>query len=193
MSCPATRHSDLPFTIVVPKIDADHIELDRCSEFLLEHLVPGVALSTFNDEDVYGNLNGNPIVFQLLQNGQNESQWLLNGVKVLRTALLGSRLSAVFIDGLLGGDRKSAFAKRNIQEPENRYNAPERLEMKNATKEEQLRREFRRESASHLQQRQPSALLTFLASMKSGTKVFQHFLNKSKLTQDLDGMSFYRL
>lgn len=166
---------------MVPKIDAEHIEPERCAEFLLEHLVPGVALSTFNDEDVYGNLNGHAIVFEPLQNGQNESQWLLNGVKVLRTAVLGGRLSAVFIDGVLGGDRKAAFAKRNIQEPENRYNAPERLEMKNATKEEQLRREFQR------QRQQSSVLLTFLAGMKSGTKVFQHFLNKSKLSMDLDG------
>lgn len=50
--------------------------------------------------------------------------------------------------------------------------------MKNATKEEQL--QPRKENKS-------SPLLTFLAGMKSGTKVFQHFLTKSNLTQVLEG------
>lgn len=59
-----------------------------------------------------------------------------------------------------------------------RYNEPQRLEMKNATKEEQL--QPRKENKS-------SPLLTFLAGMKSGTKVFQHFLTKSNLTQVLEG------
>lgn len=51
--------------------------------------------------------------------------------------------------------------------------------MKNATKEEMLqpRKDLR-----------PSPLMTFLAGMKSGTKVFQNFLTKSNLTQILDGM-----
>lgn len=197
---------DLPFTIIVPKLDTDQIHPDRrTAAFLLEHLIPGVAFSTFDDEDEYGNLVGHRIAFAKLH-GQNESQWTLNGVRILRTAVLGSRLSAIFIDGSLpqvvsGGeeaDPKAAFAKRNIQEVVNRYNAPERLEMKNATKEEHLRLHRREQqqaqpvvaasvSASAAATAKPSALLTFLAGMKSGTKVFQHFLNKSKLTQDLDG------
>lgn len=63
-----------------------------------------------------------------------------------------------------------------------RYNEPQRLEMKNATKEEMLqpRKDLR-----------PSPLMTFLAGMKSGTKVFQNFLTKSNLTQILDGMFMY--
>lgn len=62
-----------------------------------------------------------------------------------------------------------------------RYNEPQRLEMKNVTKEEQL--QPRKEPKS-------SPLLTFLAGMKSGTKVFQHFLTKSNLTQVLEGIFF---
>lgn len=52
--------------------------------------------------------------------------------------------------------------------------------MKNVTKEElaQPRKDLRH-----------SPLMTFLAGMKSGTKVFQHFLTKSNLTQILDGNS----
>lgn len=90
------------------------VEPDRLAEFLLEHLVPGEALSTFHVEDVFGNLNRHQVVFEQL-NGVNESQWTLNGAKILRTAVLGSRLSAIFIEGVLG-DRKAAFSKRNIQE-----------------------------------------------------------------------------
>lgn len=53
--------------------------------------------------------------------------------------------------------------------------------MKNVTKEElaQPRKDVRH-----------SPLMTFLAGMKSGTKVFQHFLTKSNLTQILDGMRY---
>lgn len=95
-------------------MDAAVVEPERLAEFLLEHLVPGEALSTFHQEDVFGNMNHHQVVFEQL-NGLNESQWTLNGAKVLRTAVLGSRLSAIFIDGVLG-DRKAAFSKRNIQE-----------------------------------------------------------------------------
>lgn len=85
---------------------------------MLEHLVPGVAFSTFNEEDLYGNLNKHKIVFEKLDT-VNESQWTLNGFKILRTAVLNDKLSAIFIDGVLG-DRRTAFSKRNIQEA-NRY------------------------------------------------------------------------
>lgn len=163
----------MPFTIIVPKVDIQTIEKERLTEFLLEHLVPGVAFSTFNEEDVYGNLNKHEIVFEKMDQ-VNESQWTLNGFKILRTAVLNDRLSAIFIDGILG-DRRTAFSKRNIHET-NRYNEPQRLEMKNVTKEEQSRKDLR-----------PSPLMTFLVGMKSGTKVFQHFLTKSNLTQILDG------
>lgn len=106
--------SDVPFTIIVPKIDIKNIETERLKEFLLEHLVPGVACSTFNEEDIYGNLNKHEIVFEKLDK-VNESQWTLNGFKILRTAVLNDKLSAIFIDGVLG-DRKAAFSKRNIHE-----------------------------------------------------------------------------
>lgn len=168
----------MPFIIVVPQIDAKQIEPNRMFEFLLEHLLPGDAKDTFIDGGVCGNMNHNQIVFEKLR--KNENQWTMNGMRMLRTVVLNNLLTAVYIDGILGDDLKNSFAKRNIQEVGNSYNAPQRLEMKNATKEEQQHRAR--------EQRPPSALLAFLAGMKSGTKVFQHFLNKSNLTQDLEGM-----
>lgn len=59
----------------------------------------------------------------------------------------------------------------------NRYNEPQRLEMKNVTKADTPTKENR---IGHL--------MTFLAGMKTGTKVFQHFLSKSNLSLNLEGM-----
>lgn len=59
----------------------------------------------------------------------------------------------------------------------NRYNEPQRLEMKNVTKADTPTKENR---MGHL--------MTFLAGMKTGTKVFQHFLSKSNLSLNLEGM-----
>lgn len=88
------------------------------SEFLLEHLIPGKAFDTFNEEDIYGNANKHPIIFKSVKN-MNESQWTINGLKILRTTQVNDKLSAIYLDGFLG-DRKGAFSKRNIQE-HNRY------------------------------------------------------------------------
>lgn len=61
----------------------------------------------------------------------------------------------------------------------NRYNEPQRLEMKNATKEEITNPRNRNNKQN--------VLMTFLTGMKSGTKVFQHFLTKSNLSQHMSG------
>lgn len=76
--------------------------------------MPGEALNTFNEDDVYGNGNKHEIVFKQVDK-INESLWTLNGFKILRTAILNDKCSIIFIDGVLG-DRKAAFSKRNIQE-----------------------------------------------------------------------------
>lgn len=59
-----------------------------------------------------------------------------------------------------------------------RYNEPQKLEWKNATKEETLPSKY------ELKQ---NALVNFLMNMKTGTKVFQHFLLKSNLSHLVDG------
>lgn len=91
------------------------VEKERLREFLLEHLVPGEALHTFNEEDVYGNCNKRPIAFKYVDK-DNESQWTLNGFKILRTAILNEKSSVIYIDGILGDRKATTFSKRNIQE-----------------------------------------------------------------------------
>lgn len=53
--------------------------------------------------------------------------------------------------------------------------------MKNVTKEEIIN--------SRNRNNKQHALMTFLTGMKSGTKVFQHFLTKSNISQQLSGNS----
>lgn len=59
-----------------------------------------------------------------------------------------------------------------------RYNKPQKLEWKNVTKEEALPSKY------ELKQ---NALVNFLMNMKTGTKVFQHFLMKTNLSHLVDG------
>ncbi|XP_073827093.1 uncharacterized protein [Musca autumnalis] len=183
---------DIPFTLIIPKIDVRTIEKPRLKEFMLEHMVPGRAFDNYADEDSaaspsasYGNGNGHKIVFRKLEKSPNNVVWLLNGFQILHRVRINDNLIALAIDGYLG-DRKSPYSKRNIQEGSNsRYNEPQRLEMRNSTgniahtKNEPI-----------LKESKASPLMSFLGSMKSGTKVFQHFLSKSNLTQIMDDGSF---
>lgn len=104
----------MPFTIIIPKVNIKTIENERLKEFLFEHLIPGKALSVFNEDDVYGNCNKHEICLKKLKH-VNESTWTVNGLKVIRTATLTSGSAAIHIDGVLS-DRKMLFSKRNIQE-----------------------------------------------------------------------------
>ncbi|XP_013104316.1 uncharacterized protein LOC106084900 [Stomoxys calcitrans] len=184
---------DIPFTLIIPKIDVRTIEKPRLKEFMLEHMVPGRAFDNYADEDSstasssYGNGNGHKIVFRKVEKSPNSSGvvWLLNGFQILHRVRINDNLIALAIDGYLG-DRKSPYSKRNIQEGSNiRYNEPQRLEMRNSTgniahtKNEPI-----------LKESKASPLMSFLGSMKSGTKVFQHFLSKSNLTQIMDDGSY---
>lgn len=188
-----TLAHNTPLTIVVPKIiapadTADDAGVDAnepqssAIDRLFEHIVPGVALGRADIAPArYGNLNQNPIVIAVAKASDsdtttNVTQWTVNGQAIVRMEQPSESVSIVFIDGTLDGsgsataadgERKAAFAKRNIQDVVNRYNAPQRLVQRPA------------------ERGRPSALVTWLAGMKSGTKVFQHFLNKSKLTQEL--------
>lgn len=181
-------HSDTPFTIIVPKVDTTAVPKDRQKEFVLEHMVPGVAFLSFSEDDVYGNELLHKIEFTREQ-ADGQMMWSINGVKILRMEIINERLSVIFIDGVLG-DKKGTFAKRNIQET-NRYNEPQRLEMKNPAKHEHpvLVKEnvAALVTAPAAKEEKGGNLMGFLANMKSGTKVFQHFLAKTNLTHILDG------
>lgn len=121
--------ADIPFTLIIPKIDVRTIEKPRLKEFMLEHMVPGRALENYADEDAstaatatsstsYGNGNGHKIVFRKLEKSPNNVIWLLNGFQILHRVRINDNLVALAIDGYLG-DRKSPYSKRNIQEGSN--------------------------------------------------------------------------
>lgn len=177
------RITEIPFTIIVPKVDAKNVDKERLKEFILEHLVPGIAFQAFNEDDVYGNANHHKLDFAKQQK-DGQMLWSINNVKILRMEIINDKMSVIFIDGILG-DKKGTFSKRNIQET-NRYNEPQRLEMKNTTKHEN--------PIPVKESNKLGDLMTFLNNMKSGTKVFQHFLAKSNVTQLFTGtlMGFYK-
>lgn len=117
--------SDIPFTLIIPKIDVRTIEKPRLKEFMLEHMVPGRAFDNYAtaDEDStaaasFGNGNGHKIVFRKLEKSPNNVVWLLNGFQILHRVRINDNLIALAIDGYLG-DRKSPYSKRNIQEGSN--------------------------------------------------------------------------
>ncbi|XP_055376578.1 uncharacterized protein LOC129608849 [Condylostylus longicornis] len=166
---------DVPFTIIVPKIDVASIEKTRLKDLALEHLIPGIAFGEFNTDELYGNMHGHKIQFNHV-----DLRWTLNGLKVIQKIKFNENLTVIFVDGILA-DKKSAFSKRNIQE-HNSYNEPQRLEMKNTTTKNDV--------ATNKDSTKSSPLMAFLSSMKSGTKVFQHFLLKSNLTQVMDNNRF---
>lgn len=195
--------ADVPFTVVVPNVDIATIDREKLPEFIQEHLIIGEAFSTFNEDDVYGNCNKRAVRFTHMGDKFKESIWTLNDHNITRTAVLNKQCSVIYIDGVLG-DKKTLFSKRNIHDNNNRcahvlekktqpivwieilsvaaiygrYNAPQRLEWKNATKEEM---------GQDKQSAKMNALSTFLMGMRTGTKVFQHFLSKSNLSHLIDG------
>lgn len=181
---------ETPFTIVVPKVDTKTVNKDRLKEFILEHVVPGVAFQSFSEDDLYGNENMHKMEFTKQQK-DGQMMWSINAVKILRMEIINDKLSVIFIDGVLG-DKKGTFAKRNIQET-NRYNEPQRLEMKNTTKHENpspIKEPVFVATAAAITlpiANKSGNLMGFLANMKSGTKVFQHFLAKTNLSHILDG------
>ncbi|XP_052893600.1 uncharacterized protein LOC128301257 [Anopheles moucheti] len=177
---------DVPFTLIVPdKIDETVFggNEPKIREFLLEHVVPG-ALVEVKDQNTYLNLNQHPVHVNLSCFDMLMAYEINQSAKVLTKRNITEHLSLVFIVGnLTESDIQSSssnkFNKRNIQET-NRYNEPQRLEMKNATKE----------LASSKENKIGQHLMNFLAGMKSGTKVFQHFLSSSNLSNLMDDSSY---
>lgn len=175
----------------MPKVDTKTVNKDRLKDFILEHVVPGVAFQSFSEDDVYGNENLHKMEFTR-QPKDDEIIWSINGVKILRMEIINERLSVIFVDGVMN-DKKGTFAKRNIQET-NRYNEPQPLQMKNTTKhenpmpvKESHSAAFTPSSVAEATGNKGGHLMGFLANMKSGTKVFQHFLAKTNLSHILDG------
>lgn len=182
---------DIPFTLIIPnRIDRLVLEENqaRAREFLLEHVIPG-ALVELKDGHVYGNANQHPVGVNLTCINMLLGYVLRYAQDSQEVRVVGHRhnvtdsLAVVFVDGNLTENKAAVntnkLNKRNIQE-NNRYNEPQRLEMKNATKE----------LAAIKENRIGQHLMNFLASMKSGTKVFQHFLSSSNLSQLLDDSSY---
>ncbi|XP_058122735.1 uncharacterized protein LOC131293659 [Anopheles ziemanni] len=178
---------DVPFTLIVPdKIDAGALDRSefKTQEFLFEHTVPG-ALIEVKDQNTYINLNQRPVHINLSCIDMLMAYEINESAKVLTKRNITEHLSLVFIVGNLtdsGNHSVSAntkLNKRNIKE-NNRYNEPQRLEMKNVTKEQVTSKE----------NRIGQNLMNFLASMKSGTKVFQHFFSSSNLSQLADHSAY---
>lgn len=179
---------DIPFTLIVPdRIDREAFEghEPRAREFLLEHVIPG-ALMEMKERNVYGNMNQHPVGVNLtcvnMLMGYVLRYMTNQETKFAARHNVSDSLKMVFIEGNLTENKAintNKLNKRNIQE-NNRYNEPQRLEMKNATKE----------LAAIKENRIGQHLMNFLASMKSGTKVFQHFLSSSNLSQLMDDSSY---
>ena len=87
------------------------IEKSRLKDFVLEHLVPGKVFQQFSTDEVYGNSIGNKIILK----NTTDQKWTINDIKVTGTHQINENLATITIDGFLG-DKKTAFAKRNIQE-----------------------------------------------------------------------------
>ncbi|XP_052868238.1 uncharacterized protein LOC128274170 [Anopheles cruzii] len=176
----------IPFTLVIPdKIDRKAFENSspKIREFLLEHVIPG-ALMEVKDQNTYININQRPVHVNLSCIDMLMAYEINQSAKVLTKRHITEHLSLVFIVGnLTDPDSQNSSTnklnKRNIQE-NNRYNEPQRLEMKNSTKEVANNKE------NHIGQH----LMNFLVGMKSGTKVFQHFFSSSNLSQLVDDSSY---
>ncbi|XP_058450972.1 uncharacterized protein LOC131430227 [Malaya genurostris] len=179
---------DIPFTLIVPdRIDrlAFKGNEPRAREFLMEHVIPG-ALMEMKDHNVYGNMNRHPVGVNLtcinMLMGYVLRYMTNQETKYAARYNVSDSLTMVFIEGNLTENKAvntNKLNKRNIQE-NNRYNEPQRLEMKNATKE----------LAAIKENRIGQHLMNFLSSLKSGAKVFQHFLSNSNLSQLLDDSSY---
>lgn len=177
-----------PYTIFVPKLDDRFtVNKDHAQEYIFEHLVPGIAFKSFQENEFYGNLNKNKISFAKIINNSNSGDinWYVNRIKILKLEVLSTSKSIVFIDGYLGDNTKSFLIKKVIQradgypqvqhkEPPQNLNGPRMLH--NIEKDGLERRENK-----------IKYLINFLSTMKLGTKVFQHFLNKSSLAIDFNG------
>ncbi|KAG5674940.1 hypothetical protein PVAND_004884 [Polypedilum vanderplanki] len=167
--------NDTPFTIIIPKIsfDATNIDKNTIQQLIFEHIIPGVQLKKLKDEEIYGNMNQNPVE---IKNQTLLNKWQVNDIDVLKFNRISAKLiSFIEIDGCLN-DKKNNYVKRNIQE-HNSYNEPQKLVQKNANKTDIS------EKAKEIK---TGLLQNYLSTMKSGTKVFQHFLKSSNLSTILE-------
>ncbi|XP_070496645.1 uncharacterized protein [Chironomus tepperi] len=167
--------NDAPFTIIIPNMNFDiqSIEKSSLQHFVFEHIIPGVQIKALKNGELYGNMNHKTIEIKSL----TPDKWTVNDANVLKfNSFTAKLISFVEIDGYLN-DQKNNFAKRNIQE-HNSYNEPQKLVQKDVNKTEVSAK------ANKI-----GLLQNYLSTMKSGTKVFQHFLSNSNLSQILEDTS----
>ncbi|CAG9799046.1 unnamed protein product [Chironomus riparius] len=167
--------NDAPFTIIIPNMNFDIQTIDKSSlqQFVFEHIIPGTQIKALKNGEIYGNMNHNTIEIKSL----TPDKWTVNDANVLKfNSITAKLISFVEIDGYLN-DRKNNNAKRNIQD-HNSYNEPQKLVQKDVNK-----------SDATSKGNKVGLLQNYLSTMKSGTKVFQHFLSTSNLSQILEDTS----
>jgi hypothetical protein len=92
--------------------DTETLEKSNLQQFIFEHIIPGTQIKALKNGEIYGNMNHNAIEIKSL----TPDKWTVNDVNVLKfNSITAKLISFVEIDGYLN-DRKSTFAKRNIQE-----------------------------------------------------------------------------
>lgn len=104
----------MPFTIIVPKVtfETSSLEKSKQIDFVFEHILSGVQMKSLRSGETFGNLNHNAVSIK----NSSPEKWTVNDVTVLKFSSMPTKLvSFIEIDGYLN-DRKSNFAKRNIQE-----------------------------------------------------------------------------
>ncbi|KAG5666341.1 hypothetical protein PVAND_014376 [Polypedilum vanderplanki] len=163
--------SDELFTIIVPKFTFDirNIDNDTLQKFIFEHIIPGIRIQVLKNGEIYNNMNKNSIKVKSL----SPNKWRINDINVHEFNSHSTKLiSFIKIDGYLDGI-KSNFTKRNVQD-HNSYNEQEKLIKKDVNKSDLLDEKTNKNKYGVLQ--------NYLSTIKSGTKVFQHFLKTSNLS-----------
>ena len=81
-------------------------------QLIFEHIIPGVHIKALRSGESFGNMNHNSVEIKSITPGR----WTVNDVNVLNSNSMSTKLvSIIEIDGYLN-DRRTNFAKRNIQE-----------------------------------------------------------------------------
>lgn len=133
-------------------------------------------------------MNKNKISFAKVINNSNSGDinWFINRIKILKLEVLSSSRSIVFIDGYLGDNTKSFLIKKPIYRADG---YPQVQQHKDAAHHANGPRMLHnKEKEESKRDNKIKYLINFLSTMKLGTKVFQHFLNKSSLAIDFNGM-----
>ncbi|CRL04588.1 CLUMA_CG017656, isoform A [Clunio marinus] len=172
----STKVDDTPFTIIIPHFDDTTLKENKTAltEFIYEHVIPGVQVKTLETGDSYENLNNKTITIRHLFSGK----WTVNDENVLRFNSMSAKLiSFIEIDGNLTNHNSDIEQPRSQQY--NQYNTPEKLVQPHVNKSDSSTREA---NANYLHK--------YLSNMESRTRIFQHFLSNSNLSKIFDDTAF---